>query len=693
MPPDLTRTDWPGGLDAVINRVIRRLWIADAASALTIAAVGGAMVSAVLLPRGRGTAAVAGAAVALLLGAVALWMGREGRSGRAAAARIEQAQPEFHNVIITAEELRAHPDRARAWIRDRVMADAGARASDVRPAAVVRISRPLTLCAVALAVWGAVWLGLPRRAATAITNVADRVARTGTTSPAALRFVVELRPPAYTNVAARELVNPERLDVIAGTAMRLRLPAGQGTWRVRFGDAPLRLQQEGNGFVGDTLLGTSGYFAIEQAPAESSETSEGPRRTLLPVTVTPDRAPAIRIDAPGRDLLLPSSATRIEVSASALDDFALQSLELKYTRVSGSGEQFEFEEGTVPLDLVRESERAWKGRAALALGALKMAPGDALVYRAVGRDRRPGDAGLASSDTFFVEIQGPGQVALDGVEMPPDEERYALSQQMVVLKIERLRARERSMPRQAVEEASALIAAEQRAVRANFIFLMGGHVEDEFEEAEQSHEIQEGRLENSARKDISAAIHQMTLAEQGLTALSTAKALPPARAAVDALQRAFGRNRYILRTLASRSRVDPSRRLSGKLEAASDWQRDIAPAALDRTIREARALLGQTLDIAATLQAGGDVAPARLAALAEQALRIDPGSKEWQSASARLMEVRDAIAAKRPDVAARLNEALAPIVAITQKDARPPSGPASTPAGALRRAWAAESRK
>ena len=48
-------------------------------------------------------------------------------------------------------------------------------------------------------------------------------------------------------------------------------------------------------------------------------------------------------------------------------------------------------------------------------------------------------------------------------------------------------------------------------MRANFIFLMGGHVEDEIEEAEHSHEIQEGRLENNARKDISAAIHQMSL--------------------------------------------------------------------------------------------------------------------------------------------------------------------------------------
>ena len=61
-----------------------------------------------------------------------------------------------------------------------------------------------------------------------------------------------------------------------------------------------------------------------------------------------------------------------------------------------------------------------------------------------------------------------------------------------------------------LEEQTSAIAAEQRAVRANFVFLMGGHVEDEEEEAEQSHEIQEGRLENTARREISRAVSHMT---------------------------------------------------------------------------------------------------------------------------------------------------------------------------------------
>ena len=107
-------------------------------------------------------------------------------------------------------------------------------------------------------------------------------------------------------------------------------------------------------------------------------------------------------------------------------------------------------------------------------------------------------SGSASSDTFFIEVAGPGQVALAGFELPPDRERYALSQQMIVLKLERLRAREQTIDRATLEQEVGNIAAEQRAVRANFVFLMGGEIEDEEAEAEHSHEIQEGRLENTA---------------------------------------------------------------------------------------------------------------------------------------------------------------------------------------------------
>jgi hypothetical protein len=406
--------------------------------------------------------------------------------------------------------------------------------------------------------------------------------------------------------------------------------------------------------------------------------------------VTPDRAAVVRLEAPGKDLLLPDARATIPVAAVASDDFGLRSVDVRYTKVSGSGEQFEFVEGALPVTITRHDARAWKAAGRFDLAALKLEPGDSVVYHAVARDARAGESGASVSDTYFIEIAGPGQVALPGFELPPDHERYALSQQMIVVKLQRLRSREKSLPRQTLEQEMATIAAEQRAVRANFVFLMGGHVEDEEKEAEHSHEIQEGRLENSARREVSTAIEFMGDAEQAMVAVETGGALPPAKFAVAALQRAFGRNRYFLRTLAVRSRIDPTRRLTGSLEEAGDWRRALAPPTGDTKGAQARALQGALLELAAV--SSGRISQLRaddVAALAEGALAVDPGSADWQSISAALGDLRDKLTAHRPEheLRAALNAALSRLVRVASANALRAGGSRDR-LGALRGAWA-----
>jgi hypothetical protein len=342
------------------------------------------------------------------------------------------------------------------------------------------------------------------------------------------------------------------------------------------------------------------------------------------------------------------------------------SLSLRYTRVSGSGEDFSFQEGTVPASATRVSDREWRLSANLDVTALELDPGDVVVYRAVAADTAPG-AREASSDTYFVEIAGPGQVPLAGVALPPDQERYALSQQMIVIKIERLRQREAAMTRAAVTEEAADIAAEQRAVRANFIFLMGGHVEDEEVEAEQSSEIQEGRLQNTARQDIVAAMRQMTRAETGLAQSSPSVALPPAKLAAAALQRAFGRNRYLLRMLPVRSALDPSRRLTGDTSKAASWMRERASHEASSDRQDAVALAGALERISAGAQASHAIDTAGLSAAAEHALRLAATSAAWQKVATPLVVAARSSSAE--DVVARVNEAIRALGAITAADA------------------------
>jgi hypothetical protein len=510
--------------------------------------------------------------------------------------------------------------------------------------------------------------GQSHLASTAITEAMQSPSTSSTDRPGGKPVVTAtVTPPSYTGQPPRTIENPERIDALEGSRLLLTIQQ-PASWRVRFGNRVLNAASNRDEASGvDMPLDESGYLAIE--PVNRSAEAVG---RLIPVTVSPDRAPTIRVDAPGKDMLLPDARRTVALSASATDDFGLQSLELRYTKVSGSGEQFEFKEGTLPLSIARPSARAWTARGDIAIAALGLSPGDSLIYRVVGRDQRPGDAGLASSDTFFIEVAGPGQVALEGFEMPPDNERYALSQQMIVLKLERLQARERSLDRPTLEGEVGNIAAEQRAVRANFIFLMGGHVEDEEEEAAHSDEITEGRLENTARREIMTAIQEMGRAEQGMAIVSTSAALPPARAAVEALQRAFGRNRYLLRTLPVRSRIDPSRRLTGERAGAGSWQRDLAAPLPDRPAAAARDLFGRLLALSPSILAGSASSDA-LTALGEEALAVDPAAEEWQGISKALLSLRDIPAESSSKRRAALSDVLVRTSAVAQRHAIAPS--------------------
>jgi hypothetical protein len=666
------------------RRRLRDLLIAATAACSLLALTHAALVGlGVRFAAALTASALIGAAVAALI----VVLRAPAWNARHAAVDVERVALDSRNVVVTAEEL-LRTDRWSAAVRSRVLRDAGAVAATVDARRVIPLGRSAVYCAAAVPIAIASILFVTPRTLGAIRDAADAITRSGDPADGSPAVTAIVTPPAYLQIPSRTLTNPDQITVVAGSHLELRI-AGATEWRVRLGPNAMATARAADTVSAAAVLTESSYLAIEDASAPASA-----HRRLIPIVVTPDRAPAIRIEAPGKDLLLPDGRRDVAVGARAEDDFGLRSLELRYTRVSGSGEQFDFQEGTVPLSIDKRNAQDWTGRAALALSALKLEPGDSLVYRVVGRDGRPGDAGTASSDTFFIEIAGPGQVTVEGFDLPPDRERYALSQQMIVLKLQRLRAREQSMARGAVEEELGALAAEQRAVRANFIFLTGGHVEDEEEEAEHSNEIQEGRLENTARKEIASAIQFMSRAEQSMIAINTGNALPPARAAVEALQRAFGRNRYLLRTIPVRSRIDPSRRLSGDVDRAADAARSAPPATPDRVAIAARDLLNELLTLAPGLSSASASDQAKLTSLAEGALAASPADASWQTVSRDLLQLRDA--ARRRDAGPALDARLTGIVARLRAEARKGAPAGSAPEirnPALSGAWAEEGRR
>jgi hypothetical protein len=364
--------------------------------------------------------------------------------------------------------------------------------------------------------------------------------------------------------------------------------------------------------------------------------------------VSPDALPAVRLTAPGRDLVYSGGNPRIVFDARATDDFGLRSLVLRYTKVTGSGENFEFQEGEIPLAITPASARDWAGSASRSLAELNLKDGDMLGYRAVAADARPGD-GSAASDAFFIEISKLGAAAGDAFTLPEEESKYALSQQMLIVKTERLHQRRATLPPDALVEQALNLAVEQRMIRAEFVFMLGGEIADEEVEAEQSVELQAGRLQNRGQRDLRAATIAMSQAEKLLTGTNTAEALVAERAAVTALQRAFSRDRYILRALATRSQLDVARRLTGNLAEATGWRRlrpDVPANRRTALLQDLLRGLAELITITPAPKGPGlqppDAFRQRAIVLAEEAIRIDPASAALRQTATQLQRAADA---------------------------------------------------
>jgi len=218
---------------------------------------------------------------------------------------------------------------------------------------------------------------------------------------------------------------------------------------------------------------------------------------------------------------------------------------------------------------------------------------------------------------------------MEGFSIDDRMDRYAISQQMVIVNTEKLLARRATLSEEAFKDELAGIAAEQRQVRAEFVFMMGGELADEGldpatlneeHEAEKESELAEGRLVNRGRADLIRAIRYMSRAASLLHDENPTRALPEEKSALKYLQSAFSRTRYILRTLTERERLDLSRRLTGVLGVLS---RDRRPAAEPEPGPRAAALRQVLAGVAAIDPRGGMAAATAATEMAQRVLRID----------------------------------------------------------------------
>ena len=561
---------------------------------------------------------VGASASATLVMAVAIFCSAGGALARVALSRkrrrtlmdvavvVERRVGNCRNVVVTAAELiemggALGSHERRRYLTDRILNEAAHAVSHMNhrelfPArnASLSLSGGLTLLLI--------FSALAIHRASSPPDLAATVAGGATISNVTLVVV----PPSYTGRDSVMLRNPSHIEVLSGSRVSISASGVAAAVDVETIGGSARLMQRGSTFVGDVLVEADGFLALQPMGADSSAGS----RRLIGVTANPDKPPTVRITTPGRDLRLEDGRRSISIETEAGDDISLSSLRLRFTKVSGSGEQFTFTEGEIPLQTEKPNSTSWRGKATWDLTPLSLAAGDMVVYRSEVRDSRPG-APPYESDSYIVEVPGPGALLAGGFSIDDEFDRYAVSQQMVILKSERLLARKDSLPVGRYAEESLNIAAEQRKVRAEFIFMMGGELAEEVtgdmaglaDLNEESHaalddEAVAGRLANQGRLDIIRAIRSMSHASTSLNGARVDTALVHEKAALASLQRAFARTRYILRTLTERERIDLARRLSGPLATALRERGPVRRASPDSLSLELRGVIATLASIA-----------------------------------------------------------------------------------------------
>ncbi len=559
------------------------------------------------------------------------------------AARIERRDARLDNLLLTTVELGQRLRPVHPLVLNELLRQTDARVRSVAPSVVVPLGRVATLAAVVAIGAVLAWWGVGKTSMAIGTAPTSSVGPAGAAQPPTVTITVT--PPAYTSLptttlraattlhsdaptvrSGRPSGRPEddasKIEALEGSRVRIEVgPTTADVQLIETGHAPLTFQRNGELRSLELTAERTRFLLLR-----FTDQTATPDR-LLALLVKPDAAPIVRIKQPARDLVFGEPRGRVKVEIEASDDLALSTLSLRYTRVFGSGESMTFQEGELPLRVERADRGQWRATSDLSLEGLQLADGDTLVYRATTRDLRPG-RDPSSSEAYLLEVGRLAEAASAGFALPEDKDRQAISQQMVIVKTERLHAERDRLSRTEFEERARMLAVEQRMVRAEFVFMTGGEVQDEVAEAEHSHDLAEGRFENEGQVELLTAIREMSRAEARLNDAATEPALVLERAALKALQRAFDRRRYLLRTTPERARIDQARRLTGTLTDARSWRRPPTTSQDRRDLEQLEVLAG---DLGAAKHSAGALGP-----LAARLGSVDPSAPEIQKAALRL---------------------------------------------------------
>jgi hypothetical protein len=445
------------------------------------------------------------------------------------------------------------------------------------------------------------------------------------------RIVVRVDPPGYIGGRGTTRDDPAAISGHPGSRVRVDGVRAVSAPRARLDDRALAVTAGGGSWsVAFALPPQAGLLRL----------THGRRERLLVVEPRVDSTPRVVLRTPERDSTLRIAAGALTVAADARDDLGLASLAVEYIITSGSGELFESRTGRLAGPAPTGRVASWASR--LRLDTLRLGSGDVMHLRAVALDRNDVTGpGVGVSETRAVRIARADEydsVAVDAVP-PPEVEKDALSQRMLLLRTEALIRQWPRLARDAARREAGAIARDQKRLRQRVGQLVFERLEGEAG-AEHSHfpgdghdhgadqrlspdQVLQGALAGRPdrptmldfdgdespvvriNRPLLEAFNHMWDAANALDLVEPPAAVPPMRRALEALQRARAAERLYVRGRPPRVVVDVDRvRLTGRdtgTAAARVPRAPDDPAAAARLARFDRALGAVSRDAGAAL--------------------------------------------------------------------------------------------
>ena len=212
--------------------------------------------------------------------------------------------------------------------------------------------------------------------------------------PSIRRLSVAIEAPAYTKVAAGNLENPDKIEVVEGSKLTLTVATSNPvadvelTWPSTKTPTKLTPASDGKTRSATVEADASGTFTL--TPRRDQHAIDG-KPDSRPLVVKPDAPPTLTVNGPpGLSEAAPDDV--LQLALAARDDFAVSLAELHY-EIRGEGSDAEGRVGHVAIKLDGLGSPVARGKVSLTLRSLDLKAGQAVAYRVKVADNRPGPKG------------------------------------------------------------------------------------------------------------------------------------------------------------------------------------------------------------------------------------------------------------------------------------------------------------